>query len=404
MREFGSKRMKQAAAAAVAVCLLAFPAGAQTLRDAVEGAWRLNPEIRSLEARRGQAVAQRGAGESLVPAAPAVTLRHITDMVGRNVGRREYEAEVGVPLWLPGQGTATVRAADALLARTDAEIAARQLAIAGEVRTALWQIALLERRVELARQRLAVARRLEADTKRSSKAGETSEADHQLARGEALAVAAEVRDEELSLEEARQAFRTLTGATVPKATPEPLIGEQPLDRHPALQAARLGVRSAQAQRQLVDLTTRDSPEVGVLARKERDVRGERFDTIVGLSMRIPFSVDAVNALKRAEAATEVVRSEAEQANAERTIETEIRQARLAHQAATERLSIVRDRAAALKGRLSIVERARKGGEISLVEFVRAQEAAFEAELARATAEIQVGAARARLNQSLGVLP
>ncbi|PWC82677.1 hypothetical protein TSO5_30275 [Azospirillum sp. TSO5] len=43
--------MKQAAAAAVTVCLLALPAGAQTLRDSVEGAWRLNPEIRSLEAK-----------------------------------------------------------------------------------------------------------------------------------------------------------------------------------------------------------------------------------------------------------------------------------------------------------------------------------------------------------------
>nr|WP_246500609.1 TolC family protein [Azospirillum rugosum] len=396
--------MWRAAATVVAVCLLALPAGAQTLRDAVEGAWRLNPEIRTLEARRGQAVAQRGAGESLVPAAPAVTLRNITDVLGRNVGRREYEAELGVPLWLPGQGTATVRAADALLARTDAEIAARQLAVAGEVRAALWQIALLDRRVELARQRLAVARRLEADTQRTSRAGETSEADHQLARGEALAVAADVRDEELTLEEARQAFRALTGTTVPKATPEPLIGEQPLDRHPTLQAARLGVRSAQAQKQLVDLSTRDYPEVGVLARKERDVRDERFGTIVGLSLRIPFAVEAVNAPKRAEAATELVRSEAEQANAERTVETEIRQARLAHQAASERLSIARDRAAALRGRLTNVERARKAGEISLIEFVRAQEAAFAADLARTTAEVQVGAARARLNQSLGVLP
>jgi len=404
VREFGSRRMKQAAATVVAVCLLALPAGAQTLRDAVEGAWRLNPEIQALEAKRGQAVAQRGAGESLVPAAPAVTLRNITDVLGRNVGRREYEAELGVPLWLPGQGTATIKAADALLARTDAEIAGRQLAVAGEVRTALWQIALLERRVELARQRLAVARRLEADTQRSSKAGETSEADYQLARGEALAVAADVRDEELTLEEARQAFHTLTGSAVPKATPEPLLGDQPLDQHPTLQAARLGVRSAQAQKQLVDLTTRDYPEVGVLARKERDVREERFGTIVGLSLRIPFAVEAVNAPKRAEAATELVRSEAEQASAERAVETEIRQARLAHQAATERLSIARDRAAVLRGRLSNVERARRAGEISLIEFVRAQEAAFEADLARATAEIQVGAARARLNQSLGVLP
>ncbi|WP_431862000.1 TolC family protein [Azospirillum sp.] len=404
MRDVGLKLMKQAAATTIAVCLLALPAGAQTLRDAVEGAWRLNPEVKSLEARRAVATAQRGAGTSLVPAAPAVTLRHTTDYLSRNVGRREYEAELGVPLWLPGQGTATIRAADALLARTDAEIAARQLAVAGEVRTAMWQVALAERRAELARQRLKVARQLESDTRRTSAAGETSEADLQLARAEALAVAADVRDEELALEDARQAFRTLTGMGPPKAAPEPDIGNPPLDRHPSLLAAQLGVRAAQAQRQLVDLTTRDNPEVGLMARRERDVRGERYDTVMGMSVRIPFSVEAVNAPKRAEAMTEVVRSEAEQANAARTIEAEIRRARLAYQTATERQSIARDRAAALRARLSNVERARRGGEISLVEFVRAQETAFEADLARATAEVQVGAARARLNQSLGVLP
>ncbi len=396
--------MKQAAATTVAVCLLALPAGAQTLRDAVEGAWKLNPEVRSLEAQRAVATARRGAGEALVPAAPAVTLRHTSDYLNRNIGRREYEAELGVPLWLPGRGTATVRAADALLARTDAEIAARQLAVAGEVRTAQWQVALAERRAELARQRLKVARQLEADTRRTARAGETSEADHQLARAEALSVATDLHDEELALEEARQAFRTLTGMAPPKAAPEPDIGEPPLDRHPSLLAAQLGVRSAQAQRQLVDMTTRDSPEVGLMARRERDSREERYDTVFGVSVRIPFAVEAVNAPKRAEAATEVVRSEAEQANAARTVESDIRQARLAHQAASERLSIARDRAAALRARLSNIERARRAGEISLVEHVRAQEAAFEADLARATAEVQVGAARARMNQSLGVLP
>jgi outer membrane protein TolC len=141
-----------------------------------------------------------------------------------------------------------------------------------------------------------------------------------------------------------------------------------------------------------------------MARRERDDRDERYDTVVGVAVRIPFSVDAVNAPKRAEAMTEVVRSEAEQANAARTVGAGIRQARLAHQTAVERLSIARDRVAALEGRLSNVERARNAGEISLVEFVRAQAASFQAEVASTTAEVQVGAARARLNQSLGVLP
>jgi outer membrane protein TolC len=68
------------------------------------------------------------------------------------------------------------------------------------------------------------------------------------------------------------------------------------------------------------------------------------------------------------------------------------------------MSIARDRLAALEGRLPNVGRARNAGGISLVECVRAQAASFEAEVARTTAEVQVGAARARLSQSLGVLP
>jgi len=408
VRDFGCTFIKRVAITRAAIILIvalaASPAVGQTLRDAVEGAWRLNPEIRVLEAKRGQAAAQRGAGESLVPAAPAVTLRHVTDYLGRNAGRREYEAELGVPLWLPGQGAATVKAADALLARTDAEIAARQLAVAGEVRAALWQVALAERRAEVARQRLKVARQLETDTRRTAKAGEMSDADLQLARAEALAVATDLRDEDLAVEEARRSFQTLTGMAPPKASREPDIAEPPLDRHPALLAARLGVRAAQAQRQLVELTTRDNPEIGLMARRERDVREERFGTIVGMSLRIPLSVEVVNAPKRAEAATELVRSEADQAAVVRAVEADIRQARLAHGAALDRLSNARDRAEALKARLSSIERARKAGEISLVEHVRAQAEAFEADVARATADVQVGAAGARLNQSLGVLP
>lgn len=408
MRDSGCTFIKRVAITRAAIILIVAlatsPAVGQTLRDAVEGAWRLNPEIRVLEAKRGQAAAQRGAGESLVPAAPAVTLRHVTDYLGRNAGRREYEAELGVPLWLPGQGAATIKAADALLARTDAEIAARQLAVAGEVRAALWQVALAERRAEVARQRLKVARQLETDTRRTAKAGEMSDADLQLARAEALAVATDLRDEDLAVEDARRSFQTLTGMAPPKASREPDIAEPPLDRHPALLAARLGVRVAQAQRQLVELTTRDNPEIGLMARRERDVREERFGTIIGMSLRIPLSVEAVNAPKRAEAATELVRSEADQAAVARAVEADIRQARLAYGAALDRLSNARDRAAALKARLSSIERARKAGEISLVEYVRAQAATFEADVARATADVQVGAAGARLNQSLGVLP
>ncbi len=398
------RRRRLLVGAAFAASIFAFPAMGGTLRDAVEGAWRLNPDIKNLEARRHQSTAQRGAGEALFPAAPVVTLRHVSDTLGKNAGRREYEAEIGVPLWLPGQGTATIKAADTLSARIDADIVVRRLAIASEVRTALWSAALAERRTQLVRQRLKIARQLEADTARTTQAGETSEADLQLARAEALAIAVDLREEELALADAKLTFRTLTGMTPPKAVPEPAISEPPLDRHPLIVAARLGVQTAQAQRKLVDISSRDYPEVGLATRRERDVRGESFGTIVGMSVRIPFSVDAVNGPKRAEATIEVVKAEAEQSSAVRTVESDIRQARSSLQAANDRLLISRDRAAAQKARLLHIEKARNSGEIGLVELVRAQAAVFEADLARTTIEIQLGAARARLNQTLGAAP
>ena len=75
-----------------------------------------------------------------------ITLSHVTDQVIVNKQQRATEGELSVPLWLPGEGTASEQVVDAELLRTDAQIAEAKLKVAGEVREALYVLALAEGR------------------------------------------------------------------------------------------------------------------------------------------------------------------------------------------------------------------------------------------------------------------
>lgn len=88
-------------------------ARAQSLRQAVEAAWAISPEIATLTARREAIAARRVTARSWFAGAPYVTLGHVTDQVIVNKQQRATESELAVPLWLPGEGTATEQVVDA---------------------------------------------------------------------------------------------------------------------------------------------------------------------------------------------------------------------------------------------------------------------------------------------------
>ena len=86
----------------------------------------------------------------------------MTDQVIVNERQRATEGELAVPLWLPGEGTATEQVVDAELLRTDAQVAEAKLKVADEVRETLYAVALAEGEAKLADQRVSIARELEA--------------------------------------------------------------------------------------------------------------------------------------------------------------------------------------------------------------------------------------------------
>lgn len=149
-------------------------AHAEDIRHVLESACARNAEIAALTARRAEILARKQAAGRLTPGPPALGVGHFNDYVTCDNGYREYEVELGTPLWLPGEGTAIRRVTEAELVQLDAELAVARLAVAGEVREAYWRYRLATGAIEVARRRLEAARALQSDLERQVRAGQVA--------------------------------------------------------------------------------------------------------------------------------------------------------------------------------------------------------------------------------------
>lgn len=392
------------ASAILLVVLFAGPASSQTLHDFVEAAAARNPELAGLAGRREAIGARQYAADALTPGAPTLNGSYVTDQV--LVNRHQTDAQIGIstPLWLPGEGTASRRVADAELIRSSAQAAAIKLKIAGLVRDSLADFALAQAELAIAERRVRDTRALEADVGRRARAREASEADLLLVRAERIAADGELRERRAALEQSRLDFRTLTGiAPVAAALNEPLP-EAAATAHPRLADAKGAINVARANRALAAIQVRDSPEIGLSARHNQDISGTVFDNSIGIELRIPFATDARNRPRQAAAQAELTEASAGFVAAEREIGTEQQKARIGYDNALVQRDLAGERTRALKQQSALIGRGYQGGQISLFDYVRTRSLAYEAEFAGSRAEIGVPKARGRLNQAFGVIP
>jgi len=130
--------------------------------------------------------------------------------------------------------------------------------------------------------------------------------------------------------------------------------------------------------------------------------GAKWDTRFGVTFRLPFATEARNAPRRAAAELAVTQATVQFTMAQREVQSGIRQAQ-AMLTGAERGSAASVRAAAeLEKRRGQIERAWRVGEMPLIEVVRANALAYDAEYARDKARTDLAATRLRLAE--GVLP
>lgn len=394
--------------------LLAQPVYAASLRTALDQAWENSPQAQILEAKRAESDAQAVAANSLLPGAPAVILGHRGDQLNSNAGKREWEAGIALPIWLPGQRDARQRQAQAGKVGLEANIRALRLKLAGELREAVWQVRQAQAQTQLDDERAITAKTLAEDVARRVRAGELAKTDLNLAQNEWRTAQAAVLHSRNRLLQAQQAYATLTGTTAWSddiaESPQPnhltaSAQPQPLpDDHPLLEEARLAIETAQAQVRVAMNSRRDSPEVELSTRRERGNLNDPYASTVAISLRLPLSTEARNLPRSSAAQTALTGAHSEYNRVRLTLEYQKQQAEQALQAADQVLDLARQQRAAARENLDLIQKSFDLGESDLFTLLRARAASFEAEQAYGQQQIAQALARARLNQAQGVLP
>lgn len=372
-----------------------------SLRQALDAAWALSPAARAATSRQAELQARADAARGLLSGSPSATLAHRTDRLQANGGLREYEAEIGLPLWNPGMRQATQRQVAADAALLDQQNALARLKLAGELREAAGQLAALQAERELAARKLDEASRLASDTERRVKAGDTARVDLLQTQGAARQAESLLAQADAALLRARHHWRSLTGLNV---TPEG--GEQPgiAAEHPGLLASQAQVRSAQMRLTLTEADRRDPMELGVGLTRERAAAGAPGETTMRFALRIPFGGDTRNAAKLAAARAELDAAQAEADALQRQIDAERESARIQLDAARRHEVLTAQRAALAGQAQALIAKAHQLGEADLPTRMRADNDKYDADLALARARIDTLRAIAQLNQAFGLLP
>ena len=377
---------------------------ADTLREAVERAWARQPAAQAQRTRGEEFTAKRDAAGAVFPEPPSFRIGNRNDRLNRNDGAREWEAEIALPLWLPGEQARQNSIANAEQDQYDTSLAATKLKVAGEVRDAYWQARLAENELILARRKAQEAAVLAADVERRVKAGDLARVEFNQAQGAERLARATLIETEIKAFKAQQAFAVLTSMTALPAVEENIAAAPSLGDHPLLVSLQRVVVTAQAKLSQASQSLRNNPEIEFGVRRERNAFDDPYANSLQMRLRIPFATDARNKPRIAAANAELIEAQATYGVEHTRVAAEIEAARreLEQARIVAKLSEARFALAADTQRL--LAKAFAMGELDLVTRLRAENEHFESELNFTRAKLDATRAISRLNQALGVLP
>lgn len=382
-------------------------AGSVTLRAALDAAWQRAVTARESDGQRRRAAADRAAAGSFWAAPPSLELSHRDDRLQSNAGRRETEIGVAVPLWLPGQRAARSGTADAAAAQALAAEQVARLRLAGELREAAWQLAALQAEAAQADTQARSLGQLGNDVERRVRAGDLARADALAAQAEQLAASALQSDVRQRLQAARARWTLLTGLTAaPELTAAPVIDGAlaAAAPHPELQLASQSTELARKRVELMRHSRRDAPELTVGLRQDVPGRAEASQGSLVVGLRLPFGTDDRNRPLEAAALAELDVAETHEQRLRERLDSDIAAARDAHRSAEAQLEAESARARLLRERATLIDKSFRAGETPLPDLLRALAAATQADSAVARQTAALGLTRARLQQTLGLLP
>ena len=376
-----------------------------TLRELVEKTIVRYPDSALLATKQIEIDAKDKRANGILPAAPAIGLLNRNDAITSNRGEREWDAELELPVWLPGQRAAReALARDAALGLVDTR-ATLNLKVAGMVRDALWDIAMMTHQATLAKSRHQTALALVNDVEKRVKAGDLPRTDIMLAQNEAYQAETYLLRAEAEVKHAQFRYQLLTGLNViPEIYAEKQANAMLSDNHPALRDASKKVLVADDERNLMRIEKRENPSVSLNARSQRGPFDNQANDSLGLKLRIPFETEAHSAPLVASAEMNYAKNQAEAQHLRYALEAAFHEAEHNLEVTTAELAITTKQHANAQESLRLAKKAFALGETDLVNFLRVQASAYEAERAMKQRQIQLQWDTAHYNQAAGEMP
>jgi outer membrane protein, heavy metal efflux system len=378
-----------------------------TFRAALDAAWHRTVAARESDGQRRRAEADRAVAGSFWAAPPSLELSYRDDRLQSNAGEREAEIGVAVPLWLPGQRSARASTADAAAAQALAAEQVARLRLAGELREAAWQLAALQAETVQAETQARSLRQLADDVQRRVQAGDLARADALAAQAEHLAAAALQSDVRQRRQAAQARWTLLTGlAATPDLTEMSAAdtAPAPATTHPELQLAIQSTDLARKRVELMRQSRREPPELSVGLRQEVPGRNEASLGSLVVGLRLPFGTDDRNRPLEAAALADLDVAETHEQRLRERLDSDVASARDAQRSAEAQLEAETARARLLSERATLIDKSFRAGETPLPDLLRSLAASAQADSAVARQTAALGLARARLQQTLGLLP
>ena len=376
-----------------------------TLHDLVEKTITRYPDSNLLIAKQIEIEARSKRANGILPSAPAIGLLNRNDTMTSNRGEREWEAELELPIWLPGQRAARAAIArDAALGLLDTR-ATLNLQVAGMVRDALWEITMMTHQASLAKSRHQTALALVNDVEKRVKAGDLAKTDIMLAQNEAYQAETFLLRAEAEVKHAQYRYQLLTGLnSIPAVFAEQQTDSKLDDHHPALRDAAQKLLLADDERDLVKVERRENPSVLLNARSQRGPFDNQANESLGLKLRIPLETDSHSAPLLANAEMNYAKNQVEAQHLRYQLQAAFHEAEHNLEVTSAELAITTKQHANAQENLRLAKKAFALGETDLVNLLRVQASAYEAERAMNQRQIQLQWDTAHYNQAAGEMP
>lgn len=384
-----------------------------SLKDVFETAWQMQPEAHAFQKRRDAVQAQAKAASMLSPEPPSLEIGQRSDWMTGNNGAREIELGISVPIWLPGQRTASADLAQAEISWLDRRLRASQLRLAASVRDAWWGWLRARVDAEMANEQLANAQSLASDVAKRTQAGDLAKSDQHQAEGAVAAAQAHAAQAQAASAVTLAQVMALTGRTpsadlTVNAAGEPNPGQNPSSSlsvgHPFLAELEDRITVTERTAQLISTQKRSNPELTLATSRERGAFGERYGQTVQFGIRVPLGAGPRHDARLATAQAEAIEMQSQRVLEQARIQADQQGAAARLAAARTQLDAVQRRAKLANESRGFFDKSFRLGETDLPTRLRVEAEAAEATRQAARSQIDLASAISAWRQSLGLLP